>query len=231
MRNRVLAGLALALAGVGPIIFPAAQSGRGTLPVLAGRLLIPALLGLVVVARASRGRRPWLARDILGGAAAGALATIALEAIRLTGYRLGVMPGNLPRLMGVLLLDRFALGPSLASDVAGWAYHFWNGASFGIIYVLLVGTRIRSFGAMYGALIGLGFLVSPVVLSLGAGRFGLDFSAGFPATVLLAHLGFGIALGGIAPLLVGVHPSRVLTSLPGLGPATMAGRPIAGARG
>jgi len=32
--------------------------------------------------------------------------------------------------MGVLLLDRFALGPSALSDIAGFSYHFWNGAAF-----------------------------------------------------------------------------------------------------
>lgn len=231
MKNFLLAGLALALAGLGPIIFPAAQSGHGTLPVLATRILLPAILGLAVLARLARERASWLTRDILGGAIAGILATILLEVLRLTGYRLGFMPGNLPRLMGVLLLDRFARGPSPASDLAGWAYHFWNGASFGITYVLLVGTRVRSFGAIYGVLIGLGFLLSPVVLSLGVGWFGLDFSAGFPVTVLLAHLGFGLTLGGIAPLLVGVHPSRALTPLLGPGAATLARRPISGAHG
>jgi hypothetical protein len=211
MNDVLLAGLALALAGVGPIIFPAAQSGHGTLPVLATRILLPAILGLAILARLARNRAPWLARDLLGGAIAGILATTVLETVRLTGYHLGFMPGNLPRLMGVLLLDRFALGPSPGSDLAGWAYHFWNGAAFGITYVLLVGTRRRWPAALYGFLIGLGFLLSPVVLSLGVGYFGLGFSAGFPATVLLAHLGFGLALGGVAQLLAGAHPSRVLS--------------------
>jgi len=39
-------------------------------------------------------------------------------------------------LMGVLLFDRFALGPSPASTFAGFAYHFWNDACFGIIFTL-----------------------------------------------------------------------------------------------
>jgi hypothetical protein len=79
-----------------------------------------------------------LARLGAAGMAAGAVATVALEAIRLPGFWLGFMPGNLPRLMGVLLLNQFAAGPSLKSDIAGWAYHFWNGASFGLIYDGLV---------------------------------------------------------------------------------------------
>ncbi len=51
------------------------------------------------------------------------------------------MIGDLPRLMGVLLTDRFMLGPSLVSDILGYAYHFWNGASFGVIFAVLLGRR------------------------------------------------------------------------------------------
>jgi hypothetical protein len=206
-------GLTLLLAGVGPIIFPLAQSGHGTMPDLALRVLLPAIATLAVVTVVARRRRGWLARDILSGAAAGMVATLALEAVRLPGFHLGFMPGNLPRLMGVLLLDRFALGPSLVSDVAGFAYHFWNGASFGITYVLVFGTRHRRLGALFGVLVGFGFLVSPVVRSLGVGAFGLQFSVGFPVTVTLAHLAFGLALGIVARWLAGSHPGRLRTAL------------------
>jgi hypothetical protein len=113
--------------------------------------------------------------------------------------------------MGVLLLDRFALGPSFASDLAGWAYHFWNGASFGIIYVLIFGTSRRWLGLLYGVVAGLGFLVSPVVLSLGAGYFGLQFSIGLPITVLTAHAAFGLLLGALAHRFLSAQPSVMMT--------------------
>src|SRR5260370_8804552 len=90
-----------------------------------------------------------LARTSTIGLGAGAVATVALEAIRLPGFWLGFMPGNLPRLMGVLFLDQFAAGPTLGSAVAGWAYHFWNGASFGLIYVPLFVTCRRCIDAVY----------------------------------------------------------------------------------
>lgn len=203
----------LALASVGPLIFPAAQAGYGSLAVMSTRLLLPAILVLAVVAGLAWRRQPLVARSIISGALAGSLATLALEAIRLPGFHFGFMPGNLPRLMGVLLLDRFALGPSLASDVAGWAYHFWNGACFGILYTFLFGTERRWVGVVFGIIIGLGFLVSPVVISLGAGYFGLEFSYSFPATVLLAHLGFGAALALLARRFSGSQPSLVVASL------------------
>jgi hypothetical protein len=120
-----------------------------------------------------------------------------LEAVRYTGFRLGYMPGNLPQLMGVLLLDRFALGPSTLSNLAGFAYHFWNGAAFGILFALLLNGRSRWWGIPYGLAIGVGFMVSPVVQALGVGYFGVNFGWHFAATVLLAHAAYGAALGSL----------------------------------
>lgn len=213
MKRIFLTLLVLALAAVGPTIFPIAQSGHGNLADLAVEALLPSIAFLAAIAVFARRGEAWFSRTIALGALAGAIATIALEIVRLIGFHFDYMPGNLPRLMGVLLLDRFALGPSVASDVTGWAYHFWNGASFGIIYGLLLGTRRRWAGPLFGLAIGIGFLVSPVVISLGVGYFGLQFSYGFPITVLLAHLAFGGALGVISYRLLGPQPDQLLSAL------------------
>jgi len=190
----------LAFAAVAPVVFPAALAGYATMKVLALMLMLPAALLLVALAlwHQSRGSAR-LAGAVWRGALAGVLATIALETIRYPGFRLGFMPGNLPELMGVLLLDRFAAGPSTASTIAGFAYHFWNGASFGILFsVIAEGFSLRRFkiwAGFYGVLVGIGFLASPVVQSLGGGFFGLDFGAPFLSTVISAHIGYGVALG------------------------------------
>jgi hypothetical protein len=195
LKTRSLLLVTLAAASVGPLIFPAAQAGHGTMAQSAKYFLLPAVAVLVFIALLSWKSVAEIRRSIVWGGLAGAVATIGLEIVRITGFKMGYMPGNLPRLMGVLLLDRFALGPSFTSDFAGWAYHFWNGASFGIVYVLLFGTTRRWVGVLFGIAVGLGFLVSPVVISLGVGYFGLEFSKGFALTVLSAHLAFGLALG------------------------------------
>lgn len=193
-----LIGLTLALASVSPLIFPVAMDGHGTLNLLAKQWLIPSIIMLAIITLLTWKRVPLVSRSIAWGALAGALATGALEAVRIVGFHLGYMPGSMPKLMGVLLLDRFALGPDVASNLAGWGYHFWNGAAFGIIYVLLIGTR-RSWAAIvYALAIGVGFMFSPVVRSLGVGYFGLNFSVGFPIVVLLAHFMFGWVLGLLA---------------------------------
>lgn len=182
-------------ASVGPLAFPLAQLGYATLHDLASVALLPSVAALAAVWLTARRYRPDVADVVARGMAAGAIATLALEAFRYPGFRLGLMPGNLPRLMGVLLLDRFALGPSIWSDLAGFAYHFWNGAVFGTIFLAVTGGRSIALATLYGIAIGVGFLLSPVVQSLGVGVFGRDFGWTFAATVLSAHVAFGATLG------------------------------------
>ncbi|QDT00742.1 hypothetical protein [Adhaeretor mobilis] len=192
----IVSGMVLLLAGISPNIFPAAQAGLATMPVLALWLLLPASLALAIVTCLAswRGHRR-LSNRILSGAAAGIVATLALEAVRATSFHVFEgMPGDLPRLLGVLMTDRFMLGPSLLSDVLGWTYHFWNGAAFGIIFAVLFGRGSLRSAVIYGELIGVGFLLSPAVNSLGVGFMGLDMPK-MPITVALAHLAYGIILG------------------------------------
>lgn len=188
----------LLIAAAGPLAFPLSQLGYASLHRLALLLILPgALLLLVAWMIATSQGKYEVARIILWGVVSGAVATFALEAVRYPGFRVGFMPGNLPRLMGVLLLDRFALGPSTLSDLVGFAYHFWNGACFGVVFAVLGKGRPVGWAIAYGLLVGFGFLVSPVVQALGVGLFGKDFGWHFAATVLTAHAAFGAALGSI----------------------------------
>ena len=192
----ILSGLVLLLAGVGPNIFPAAQAGMAKMSVLAVWLLIPSvvLLGIVLVVAVSRGHTR-LTNRLIAGTAAGFIATFGLEAIRATSFHVFEgMPGDLPRLMGVLLTDRFMLGPSALSDVLGWTYHFWNGACFGIIFVVVLGQRSALWVLVFGELIGVGFLLSPATKALGVGFMGVEMPS-MPVTVALAHLAYGLILG------------------------------------
>lgn len=193
----ILGAAILGLAGIAPNIFPVAQAGLAKMSVLGTVVLLPSLVllaGIVIIARV-RGHQT-LVRRVLIGAAAGIVATVGLEVVRITSFRLGGMPGDLPRLMGVLLSDRFMYGPSTLSDVLGWAYHFWNGAVFGLIFSVLLGRRPISWYIGYGVLVGVGFLASPVVTSMGIGSFGLGMPS-MPVSVVLAHVAYGWALGAL----------------------------------
>lgn len=213
LRALSLISLALLAATVAPLIFPAAEAGYGSLNAFAMDLLFPAIGALVLIALLARKWEPVVARSIIWGALAGAIATVALEAIRIPGFYLGTMPGQMPELMGVLLLNRFALGPSVASNIAGWAYHFWNGASFGIIYVLVIGAARRWAGVLYAIAIGTGFMLSPAVIALGVGYFGVQFSLWFSVTVYAAHLAFGLVLGFLAKRFLAGQPSPLFAEL------------------
>ena len=194
----ILSGLALLLAGTSPNIFPAAQAGLAPMSALGLGLVLPTAFLLCAVAgvAAWRGHRR-LYNRLLAGAAAGFVATFGLEAVRGISFHVFEgMPGDLPRLLGVLLMDRFMLGPSVLSDVVGWTYHFWNGASFGIIFAVLFPRRSILWALVYAQVIGIGFLLSPAVESLGIGFMGLEMPS-MPATVALSHLAYGLILGAL----------------------------------
>ncbi|MEO8962687.1 MAG: DUF6789 family protein [Ginsengibacter sp.] len=188
----------LFLAAISPNLFPYAQSGRAELSSLALKYLIPSaalifiIIGIIWFLKYNN-----LKKQIVNGIVAGLVATIALEIVREIGYRLGGMPGDLPKLMGVMLLNRFADGPDTCSNIAGWAYHFWNGACFGIIFSLFFGRSNTAWGIVYGVVLGFGFMISPVTRALGIGYFGLQFNDGyqFLITVTLAHAAYGALLG------------------------------------
>lgn len=56
----------------------------------------------------------------------------------------------------------------------------------------------RWVAAVYGVLLGLGFMLSRVVSALGVGFLGLDFSKSFPVMVTVAHAVFGTVLGWLS---------------------------------
>lgn len=196
-RDNLLAVAAVLLAGTAPNLFVAAQAGYADLATLGKFVLIPSILALFAIGIFSTVRYPLLARRLVRGALAGMIATLGLELIREIGFHMGFMPGDLPRLMGVRLLGRFMEGPSLVSDLAGWGYHFWNGASFGMVFALLIGGRRWWAGVISGQLIAFVFMAGPAVTALGIGRFGISMGAGFPAAVILAHLAYGSILGAL----------------------------------
>ncbi len=189
--------LALAAAGASPNLFWIAQAGYGSLSRLAVVVLIPSIIvlaGVLVVARIRERRR--LVNRIVAGAGAGLVATLGLEIVRSVSFHLGGMPGSMPELLGVLLLNRFMSGPSLLSNVVGWAYHFWNGATFGIVFAVLFGQKPMGWALVFAELVGIGFLVSPAVKAMGIGFMGLDMPA-MPLTVVVAHTVFGLILGAL----------------------------------
>lgn len=210
----VLTAAALVVAAIGPnILVVATTPGMPEMPALFNYLLLPSLvlLGVVWIFARWRGmdrlsNRIWV--GIWAGAASGGM----LDVFRLTGFHLGWMPGNMPRMFGVLILDQMALGPTLGSDVLGYVYHYWVGACFGLTYTLLAG-RFRWWGGLvWGLIIEVGMMVTPpMVVAMDTGYFGVKFGPGLFVTSLTAHVAFGLSLG----LLAERYVSQAQT-LPGL---------------
>lgn len=198
----VLTLLALVPAAVGPnILVVALTPGMPGMPLLVRLALLPSLGLLLVVwlmARAKGYHR--LVNRIETGVWVGFVSSAALDVFRLASFQFGLLPGNLPRMFGVLILDRMALGPSLASDFVGSLYHYWVSASFGLTYALVLGRTRWWGGLIWGLIIEVGMMTTPpMVVAMGTGYFGLAAGKGLLNGVFLGslvpHISYGIALG------------------------------------
>jgi hypothetical protein len=194
----LLTVLALIPVAVGPnILVVALTPGMPTMSILSQYVLLPSIVLLIIVAFvAHRLRLDRLTNRIWTGIWVGTVSTAALDIIRLTGFSLGWMPGNMPRMFGVLILDQMALGPSDLSDIVGGLYHYWVSACFGLTYTLIVGRTRWWGGLIWGLIIEIGMMTTPpMVVAMDTGYFGLKFGFGVLGTSLTAHIVYGIVLG------------------------------------
>ncbi|MBI2455695.1 MAG: hypothetical protein HYV46_06120 [candidate division NC10 bacterium] len=198
----VLTALALVPAAVGPnVLVVALTPGMPGMPALVRWVLIPSIawLGVVWIVAQARGYDR-LTDRIWTGVWVGAAATAALDVFRLTSFMLGLLPGNLPRMFGVLILDTMATGPTPLSDVVGGLYHYWVSACLGLTYVLFMGRTRWWGGLVWGLIIEVGMMVTPpMVIAMDTGYFGLKAGHGLFNGVfigsLIPHISYGIALG------------------------------------
>jgi len=198
----VLTLLALVPAAVGPnILVVALTPGMPGMPMLVRLALLPSLGLLLVVwliARAQGYHR--LVNRIETGVWVGFVSTATLDVLRLASFQFGLLPGNMPRMFGVLIFDRMALGPSLTSDFVGLLYHSWISACLGLTYALLVGHTRWWGGLIWGLIIEVGMMTTaPMVVAMGTGFFGLAAGKGILNGVFLGslvpHVSYGIVLG------------------------------------
>jgi hypothetical protein len=109
-RGELLLTLVAAVpAAVGPnVLVVALTPGMPGMPVLVRVALLPSLgLLLLVWVAARRARFVRLVNRIETGVWVGFVATAALHALRLVSFSLGLLPGHMPRMFGVLIFDRW----------------------------------------------------------------------------------------------------------------------------
>jgi len=188
----------LVIAAIGPNVLVAATTpGLFEMPFLAKNVLLPSIIvwvAITIIARVTK--RDRLYNRLVVGAWTGAAATGFLDAIRITGFHLGFMPGDMPRMFGVLIMDKMATGPTPLSDFIGSLYHYWVGACFGLTLTLIGGKVRWWWGLVWGLIIEIGMMTTPpMVVAMDTGYFGSKFGPGLLITSLLAHIAFGIVMG------------------------------------
>lgn len=190
--------IGLAIAAIGPnILVVALTPGLVEMPFLTTNILLPSIIIFIVITIIAKiTGRDRLYNRLIVGAWAGAAATGFLDVIRLIGFHLGYMPGNMPRMFGVLIMDTMATGPTPLSDLLGSLYHFWVGACFGLTLTLIGGKVKWWWGLIWGLIIEIGMMTtSPMVVAMDTGYFGLKFGIGLLIVSLLAHIALGIVMG------------------------------------
>src|SRR5205085_2237896 len=82
---------------------------------------------------------------------------------------------------------------SVAAQLLGWLYHFSNGATFGVMYVAMVGNpskRHWAWAIVMAVGLELGMLLTPYPQV-----FGIPVNARFIMVTIAAHGIFGVCLG------------------------------------
>jgi hypothetical protein len=169
-------------------------------------ILLPATAALVTLAVLDRVKGDGqLWQGVVIGAAAGFVAACAYDVFRLPfvfsreWHLASVVPAmNLFRVFprfGAMILGEPVEQPtySLAVQLIGWAYHFSNGVTFGVMYVAMIGNaRRRSW--LCAVLLATGLELA-MLLTPYPQFFAIPLTALFVAVTLTAHLIFGVALG------------------------------------
>jgi hypothetical protein len=169
-------------------------------------ILMPATVLLIAMALFDRARgdgRLW--RGVLIGSLAGFAAACAYDVFRLPFVfsREWGLDGAVPPLKLFKVFPRFGamiLGEpveqetfSLAAHLLGWAYHFSNGMTFGVMYVSLIGDGSKRhwiWAVLLATGLELGMLLTPY-----PAFFAIPLSTTFVVVTFTAHLIFGVALG------------------------------------
>lgn len=178
--------------------------------------IIPSVIIIFAIGIFSRSKFPRLTNRLFIGMAAGAIATLALEAIRIPGYMFAkwIPMDSMISLPGLFLTEKItALSEvkqvvmqswvpmnlyhaPLDAFLAGGLWHFWNGATFGIIYALIIGNGKWWYGMIWAVIIEMTMMMAPYLIAM-KGPFGIEHLDGYNifAITLVAHLAFGAVLG------------------------------------
>lgn len=153
-----------------------------------------------------------LARAVMIGTVGGLIGAVAYDIFRLPfvySHAWGLDALGVPQMplykvfpqFGAMILGQPQDQPtySLAASLLGWAYHFSNGATFGVMFAAMIGegAQVRRHfqgGWPWAVLMAVG-IETGLLLSPYNRFFGIGITATFIAVTLTAHLIFGVGLG------------------------------------
>jgi hypothetical protein len=175
-------------------------------------VFVPSCIVLIALAASDRfvGTRKLL-RNVIIGAVAGFVAAVAYDVFRLPfvfakewGISAVVPPMPLFKVFpqfGTMILDpawrdyggQWGTNYPLKAHLIGWAYHFSNGITFGIMYMAMIGNAAKRawwWGVVMAVGIEIALLCSPYTKV-----FDIPMSAKFVVVTLTAHIIFGVMMG------------------------------------
>lgn len=168
---------------------------------------LPAAIVMALVAVYGLARNHVLFNRITAGFLASLIASLGLDAVRLTGVAMGVMP-DIRVAVGSMAAGLPMMGPPpfrvlpWASELPfgvialGFFYHLaLNGGFWGSGYALALGRTPVWAGIIWGSLLELITMVSPPFLMMGFTPFGFNFGPWPFVVTLLAHIVYGIVFG------------------------------------
>jgi hypothetical protein len=160
-------------------------------------------------------------RMIVIGAIAGFAAALAYDTFRLpfvysTSWGLTGFVPSLPLFkvftqFGTMILN-MTDSNSLAAILVGWAYHFSNGITFGIMYATIVNGQWRRrwpVAIVFAVGLELAMLFTPYPAT-----FGIRITETFVIVTLTAHIFFGVTMGLVSIGLERIFGDRLIN--PGL---------------
>jgi hypothetical protein len=169
-------------------------------------VFVPAMLTLAGWAFVDwQGGDGQLGRAVLIGLVGGLLAAIGYDIFRLPfvfakewGIASIIKPMNLfkvfPRFGAMILGQPIEQTQySTAASTIGWAYHFSNGATFGVMYISMIGDARRkhwAWAVLMAVGLELGMLLTPYPKI-----FNIPVTARFTIVTMAAHAIFGVVMG------------------------------------
>ncbi|MBI5096997.1 MAG: hypothetical protein HZB32_05070 [Nitrospirae bacterium] len=195
LKELILTLITLACGAIPVNIFVFAPAGYISWPSYFWYLTLPStFLALVILIYAYIARMEPFFNRYWVGIWVGMVGTVALDAVRLTGYKIGWMPYDVPRVAGTMIFDSMLTGPTPLSDLVGYLNHFWIGANIGFLYTLIFGRTHWAGSVLWLLFYEAGMMLSPAVIMM-AGPFGLQFGYGILAVSFMAHVVFGVVQG------------------------------------